>query len=45
VGVVFAKSVDNDSVGYALTTAKVVSELHQAETSSGPVGTGSCAAE
>ncbi len=43
IGIVFAESSTYNQVGYALAMQKVVSELHQAESSNIPVGTGSCA--
>ena len=44
IGVVFAASTTNNDLGYALTSAEVKSEA-VAASSSGRVGTGSCAAE
>lgn len=44
VGVVFARSQTNTQLGYALTSPEVLSKLHQAEATSGSVGTGACAA-
>ncbi len=43
IGVIFAQSTSYDHVGYALTTAKVSSELKQAVTYNRPVSTGDCA--
>lgn len=43
-GVVFAKSVDDDSTGYALTLEEVRPVLQAASHASGPVRTGQCAA-
>lgn len=43
IGVIFAESTSYDHVGYALTTAKISSELKQAITNNHPVSTGSCA--
>lgn len=43
VGVVFAESTAYSHVGYALQTAKVMAELHQAQAQNKTVGTGSCA--
>lgn len=43
IGVVFAHSVSYQHVGYALTMPKVISQLHQAEKNTQPVGTGTCA--
>ncbi len=42
-GIIFAKSVDEDNVGYALTLNEIMPSLKQAEASQGPVGTGQCA--
>jgi len=44
VGIIFARSVASDSVGYALTSAEVLPELHRAA-ASGAVATGACAAD
>ncbi len=43
VGVVFAESTEYNQVGYALAMQKVVSELHQAESSRTVRSTGQCA--
>lgn len=43
VGVVFAKSVSNDSVGYALLTSDVQAEIQQASSATTPLNTGRCA--
>jgi len=43
IGVVFAESTTYDNVGYALTMQQVISEFHQADTNTQPVGTGTCA--
>lgn len=42
IGVVFAKSQNNQGIGYALTSSEVLPEIRQAEASSQPVGTGAC---
>jgi len=44
VGVVFAKSLDDDSTGYALTLDEARPVLSEARGSSTPVSTGGCAA-
>jgi S1-C subfamily serine protease len=43
VGVVFARSVTYDQVGYALTMPQVVQELNGAKQNTASVGTGNCA--
>jgi S1-C subfamily serine protease len=43
IGVVFAESTTYQHVGYALTTSRVISEIHQAEARDQPVSTGQCA--
>lgn len=43
IGVVFAESSTYNQIGYALAMQQVASELHQAEASNTPVGTGACA--
>jgi S1-C subfamily serine protease len=43
MGIVFAASTTTDNTGYALSAPQVIDEIHQAETSNRPVGTGSCA--
>ncbi len=43
IGVVFAKSVQDDNIGYALTIRQVAPVIDQAEARNQPVGTGSCA--
>jgi uncharacterized membrane protein required for colicin V production len=45
VGVVFATSTVNGNIGYALTSAEVLSDVHTAESSSGSVSTGACLAD
>jgi S1-C subfamily serine protease len=42
VGVIFAKSLDDPSTGYALTTTEVQPVLQAAASASTPVSTGSC---
>jgi S1-C subfamily serine protease len=44
VGIVFAKSLDDDNTGYALTLAEAGPVLEAASRSSSPVSTGGCAA-
>lgn len=44
VGVIFAKSLDDPSTGYALTTTEVQPVLQAAASASTPVSTGSCVA-
>ena len=44
VGVVFAKSLDDDSTGYALTMDEVRPVLEAASSASSPVNTGACVA-
>jgi S1-C subfamily serine protease len=44
VGVIFAKSLDDASTGYALTTTEVQPVLQAAASASTPVSTGSCVA-
>jgi hypothetical protein len=44
VGIVFAKSLDDDNTGYALTLAEAAPVLEAASRSSLPVSTGGCAA-
>ncbi|MEO3937763.1 MarP family serine protease [Dermatophilaceae bacterium Soc4.6] len=44
VGIVFAKSLDDDTTGYALTLAEAQPVLSRAATAQQPVSTGSCAA-
>ena len=44
VGVVFAKSLDDDSTGYALTTSEARPVLDRAAAANQPVGVGGCAA-
>lgn len=44
VGVVFAKSLDDDSTGYALTTSEAAPVLDRAVSARTPVGVGGCAA-
>jgi len=44
VGIVFAKSLDDDSTGYALTMDEARPVLEAANRSSSPVSTGGCAA-
>jgi S1-C subfamily serine protease len=44
-GVVFARSVSDGSVGYALQASEVVHELQAANAQSSEVGTGRCAAD
>jgi S1-C subfamily serine protease len=43
VGVVFSRSTTNGDIGYALTSAGVLSRVQRASSSSGTVGTGHCA--
>lgn len=43
IGVVFARSVTYDDVGYALTMSQVVQELNGAKDNTASVGTGNCA--
>ncbi len=45
MGVVFAMSLADGDVGYALTSAEVLPELNAVTASSGAVSTGACAAE
>ena len=44
IGVVFARSQVNDSVGYALTSGSISSDVHKGESSKTAVSTGACAA-
>lgn len=44
VGVVFARSLDDSSTGYALTLDEIRPDISQAAQLSKPVGTGACAA-
>lgn len=44
VGVVFAKSLDDDRTGYALTIAEAAPVLEAGRVTRGPVSTGGCAA-
>ncbi|MHB8185536.1 MAG: MarP family serine protease [Dermatophilaceae bacterium] len=44
VGIVFAKSLDDDNTGYALTLGEAQPVLQAASRSSSPVSTGGCAA-
>jgi len=44
VGVIFAKSLDDDSTGYALTMDEARPVLDAAASASSPVGTGACVA-
>jgi len=44
VGIVFAKSLDDDNTGYALTLAETRPVLEAADRSFSPVSTGGCAA-
>ena len=44
VGIVFAKSLDDDNTGYALTLAEARPVLEAANGSFSPVSTGGCAA-
>lgn len=44
VGVIFAKSLDDPSTGYALTTTEVQPVIQAAASASTPVSTGSCVA-
>jgi S1-C subfamily serine protease len=41
-GVVFAGSITDQDIGYALTSAEVLPLLQRAEGETDPVGTGSC---
>jgi S1-C subfamily serine protease len=43
VGVIFAKSLDDDATGYALTLAESEAVLKRGRTASEPVGVGGCA--
>jgi S1-C subfamily serine protease len=43
VGVIFAKSLDDDSTGYALTLAESEPVLSRGRTASTPVPVGACA--
>jgi hypothetical protein len=43
IGVVFAESTTYNHVGYALTMAKVVSEIQQARNDHQTLSTGACA--
>ena len=43
VGVIFAKSINYDHVGYALAMQQVIDDLHKAEGATGSVSTESCA--
>lgn len=43
IGVIFAKSVNHDSVGYALTAQQVSTKLAQARSLTAPVSTRACA--
>jgi len=45
LGVVFAKSVTQQSVGYALTAKQIVPEINQAASRTAPASVGSCASE
>ena len=45
LGVVFAKSVTQEGIGYALTAQQIVPEINQAESRTAPVSVGSCASE
>ena len=42
IGVVFARSTTDPSVGYALATPAVLVDVHKGETTGQPVSTGSC---
>jgi S1-C subfamily serine protease len=42
IGVVFSRSTTSGTVGYALASPGVVTRVHQAESSTTPVGTGGC---
>ena len=44
VGIVFAKSLDDVSTGYALTLSEAAPVLDAARAATAPVGTGGCAA-
>ena len=44
VGVVFSKSIRNDDIGYALTSASVRPRVDEARARQASVGTGACAA-
>jgi S1-C subfamily serine protease len=44
VGIVFAKSLDDDTTGYALTMAEALPDLQAGIATNAPVSTGSCAA-
>ena len=44
VGIVFARSIDDDKTGYALTLAEARPVLDAAERSFSPVSTGDCVA-
>jgi S1-C subfamily serine protease len=43
IGVIFAKSITNSQVGYALNTSAVIQHVAQANGRTAPVGTGNCA--
>jgi S1-C subfamily serine protease len=45
LGVVFAKSVTQPGVGYALTAKQIVPEINQAQGRTAPASVGSCASE
>lgn len=45
VGIVFSRSTVFDNVGYALTSASVLADIHAAEGSTAGVGTGPCSTE
>ncbi|HUC86840.1 MAG TPA: MarP family serine protease [Candidatus Saccharimonadales bacterium] len=45
LGVVFARSEVNSSVGYALTSAAVLPDIHKAENDSATVSTGGCVSD
>jgi S1-C subfamily serine protease len=44
VGIVFAKSLDDESTGYALTLDEAAPVLKEARNATAAVGTGGCAA-